>query len=718
MEHCRQDNWRRNVNMGIVSVLLVGVAVAWLTCLSAAWALPDNRAYEMVTPVEKNGVDPGVAVSAPTGNVVDWEANGGLGDATSGGITLYQSQRTAGGWQTVALTPKPPTLLGLLQEQAPMFWTPDLSKTIYATPESYDITNFENGASNLYLQSPEGSLSWISQGTQIGSTPDEITFDGSTPEAEHVVFSTEESLVPQATGIEPNGYRPTDYLYERNVASGQTTLIDVDNSGNLLNPEGAILGNGNWLARGEPPAISYLPANLYGTTTNAISSDGSKIFFESPPPSLYEAELEPSFSQTVHLYMRDGSETVPIDNPAITNGPGARYEGASEDGSLVFFSSDEALGGDPYADKEIYEFDTSSRTVTPISTGEGSSDGRVLGITAIANDGSHVYFVAKGLLATNTNSEDQIATEGAPNLYVYDTSTHKTTFIATVSLKDAEAEPERPGPLTADPDYERAAVPTPDGSVLVFESSADLTGQNSSGYFEIYRYQADTGALSCVSCTPDGVTPTGSATMGDVGGGSYGPPGKPLAMSADGSRIFFDSPDALVPEAINGGEQHSSLFGTLSTFDVYEWENGVVSLISDGRSSTSSLLSSTTPSGNDVFFNTAASLVPQDTDGGERDIYDARVDGGFSASSGGASTPCDNGASCRGPIGPAPSFVMPSSASQGTENLAPQVKAKPKPKSTKSKPKSKKNHIKKEKKVKGKIKKSKRGRVRKQGRQS
>jgi hypothetical protein len=627
-----------------------------LTPSAQAIVLPDNRAYEMITPVEKNGVDPGVAVSAPNGETIDWYGTGGVEGATSAAINLYQSRRTAGGWQTVALTPRPPTPLGFLQEQAPVFWTPDLGKTIYTTPASYDARDDDRGALDLYLQLPGGALGWISQGTQGGNTPNEVTFDGSTSDAEHVVFSTEESLVLQAAGIESNGDRATEYLYKRNVAAKQTVLVDVNNSGKLLNPEGAVLGNGNWLTKEELPAESFLPANVLGTTTNAISSDGSKVFFESPPPGSYEAELKPYFQQPVHLYMREAGETVPIDNPAITGAPGARYEGASEDGSLVFFSSGEALGGDPYADKELYEFDTQSRTVTPISVGERGVDGHVVGVTAIANDGSHVYFVAKGILARNADSQGQDATEGAPNFYVYDTSTHGTSFIATLSLKDAEPEAGRPGPLTVEPDYERLAVPTPDGSVLVFGSSADLTGQNSSGYFELYRYQADEGALVCISCTSEGVIPTGSATMGGVGGGSYGPQGHPLAMSADGSRIFFDSPDSLVTGDVNTRVPPSPVNST----DVYEWENGQVSLISDGRSSSSSLLDGTTPSGSDIFFTTAASLVPQDTDGGFFDIYDARVDGAFPVSTA-PSIPC-GGAGCRGPISPAPSFGSPASA--------------------------------------------------------
>jgi hypothetical protein len=51
---------------------------------------------------------------------------------------------------------------------------------------------------------------------------------------------------------------------------------------------------------------------------------------------------------------------------------------------------------------------------------------------------------------------------------------------------------------------------------------------------------------------------------------------------------------------------------------------GCVSLLSSGSSSRESAFLEATPNGSDVFFLTAAQLVPQDTDTAF-DIYDARV---------------------------------------------------------------------------------------------
>jgi hypothetical protein len=91
---------------------------------------------------------------------------------------------------------------------------------------------------------------------------------------------------------------------------------------------------------------------------------------------------------------------------------------------------------------------------------------------------------------------------------------------------------------------------------------------------------------------------------------------------SDQGRLYFNSPDSLVPAATNGKE------------DVYEYEpsgvgscrspsGGCVSLLSGGSSDRESAFIEATPDGSNVFFVTEAQLLPQDTDTAF-DIYDAR----------------------------------------------------------------------------------------------
>ncbi len=691
---------------------VLGVAVACVAAASAvAQALPDNRAYELVTRYEENGREVGLSgaeaghgVPSVDGDAVDWQSLGGCCGAASAVSDAYQSDRGADGWQTKVLTPVPPEpSVDLLEAQVPVFTSPDLRQTIFATSASYapgDHRPFGGSFYDLYLEGSTGSMTWLTQGPLgTGSGLYSAEFDGATPDAGRVVFSSAEPLTPNATGLaELNS--PPQYLYVRDVAHETTELVDVGEDGKLLSPYGASLGSGGWLRE------ELLPADREGVTTNAISDDGSTVFFEAPPP---DAPDLPSHA-TPHLYMRvlAGHLTIPLDDPESSGS--AQYQGAASNGSLAFFTSDEGLDGAPTT-QELYEFNATGAPIGPVRSLSAIpiSRGAFDGVSAISNDGSRVFFVDDSVLTTNADPQDRAAVSGQPNLYVYDTRSGSTTFIATLLRSDIDTcdltcGEGAPAGLLNEPDIERPAYPTPDGSVFVFASAANLTGANgapavtltaeasreqrtievasTAGFTphqaiaigsgaseeldtvksvdgpnqltigsegpelhpglssdhragepvteliaEIYRY--DGSSLICISCTAPGVTPTAGADLGAAGGGSYAPADRAAPMSADGARIFFDSADPLLPET-----QHSA-----GVTNVYEWESGHLSLISEGGG----VLNGTTPSGDDVFFTSRAPLVPA---AGEDlvDIYDARVDGGFPRTP--TPTPC-MGEGCR-----------------------------------------------------------------------
>jgi hypothetical protein len=657
---------------------VLGVAAVLLAC-PVAGALPDGRVIELVTPIEIAGASPGSAVPAPSGDAVDFQA-GPFGDAVSGGNTLYQARRTAGGWTTTTLTPADVVPTRPFAETAPVFVTAGLGEAIFTTEQPLGSAANDKGALNLFEVSSQGALTLISQGAERVAALDPATFDGATPEGDIVAFDSAESLVPAATGLQESAFQPDDYLYVRDVSEGRTELIDVNNEGALVNPEGAVLGNGNDLASGEPPApgqpssFTYLPADgAGGTTTHAISTNGSKVFFESPGPAADEVELTTKRGREIHLYMRkENKTTVQLDSGEGT--AGARYMGASENGGEVFFVSDEGLAGDGFKDTELYLYDTEDERLTPISAapaGAPAVDGAVYGVTAIANDGSRVYYVAKGRLATNENSAGEGASEGEPNLYVYDTLTEENTFIAQLGSEEVEGAPAsgHAGRLTSYLDVERPAVPTPNGEVLVFVSRRDLTGESSNATAQVYRYDAGPETLTCISCGP---AATGSASIGiagggpsgAIGGGSYDPPGQSAPMSSTGERIFFETESALVPEDENSdsppitrgsGESEQEI---PTDVDVYEWENGHVYLISAGQSGITSL-QGVTPSGNDAFFSSSVNITGAVPDG-YVSLYDARVGGGFAPpaqSSVGAS--CDSIESCQGTLAGPATFAVP-----------------------------------------------------------
>jgi hypothetical protein len=109
---------------------------------------------------------------------------------------------------------------------------------------------------------------------------------------------------------------------------GRLRLVNLDSQGKLPSPCGAELGSGEHA----------------GNAVNAVSADGSRVFFHSPT----EERAGPGCPQP-QLYMRvNGRETVDISEPEGVSVPSSErghvhWAGASPDGSRVFFTTETAL---------------------------------------------------------------------------------------------------------------------------------------------------------------------------------------------------------------------------------------------------------------------------------------------------------------------------------------------------------------------------------------
>lgn len=188
-------------------------------------------------------------------------------------------------------------------------------------------------------------------------------------------------------------------------------------------------------------------------------------------------------------------------------------------------------------------------------------------------------------------------------------------------------------------------------------------------------------------------------------------------LSSDGSRFFFETPDALVAADTNGDggcppwgslEQQSSSFACQ---DVYEWEapgtgsckesspaysplnEGCIYLISTGKSKEATFFADADPEGDNVFIFTFEQLVPQDKDG-LIDAYDARIGGGLAAQHATAGEPCD-GEGCKPQPLPPPATQSPGSGNySGPADPTPSRKAKKKKKKRKHAKHKKRKHAK------------------------
>ncbi len=257
---------------------------------------------------------------------------------------------------------------------------------------------------------------------------------------------------------------------------------------------------------------------------------------------------------------------------------------------------------------------------------------------------------------------------------------------------------------------------SPDGEYLAFMSQMPLTGYDNTDANhpgegvrdqEVYLYHASTGLLTCVSCNPNGPssgvldTPfagegigllvdrrqdwLGEYLAGSIPGwtplGIDGAVHQPRYLS-DSGRLFFDSPEELVPQATNGKE------------DVYEYEpdqvgtcteaQGCVSLISSGSAKQESAFVEASENGDDAFLITAQPLVAADQDT-NYDLYDARVCTASSpclTSEESSLRPCESSSSCKPGSAPPASFMTPATATPGpgsTSTQQPAPASKPKP---------------------------------------
>ena len=223
----------------------------------------------------------------------------------------------------------------------------------------------------------------------------------------------------------------------------------------------------------------------------------------------------------------------------------------------------------------------------------------VVGVLGGSADGSAVYFVAGGVLAGDTREYEYVNAKGehekasetaasepeVANLYEWyqpPSGPAVVTFIARLDNAgmglegDGDEEDWKDYIGLGFPYVERLSRVTGDGGTVLFGSRRSLTGYDNSGpcggfreiCSELFRYRAgpegSLGRLTCVSCNPDrAVGPHEDALLEGEGGGIRGSAGAWLSrnLSANGNRVFFETPDALVAGDLGfgfWGELHSA----------------------------------------------------------------------------------------------------------------------------------------------------------------
>jgi len=655
------------VGLGVPGVALAGEGCPneQLRAENSSLGLPDCRAFEMVTPADKNGavVNP---VDAPT-VAADGSSVVGRSPEAFAGIendevgenqndAFYRFSRSGSGWVTVPLNPYRGELASI-----------GFGDSVWMPAEARSVAR-------LRLRGAGGGVSEIgpmwppADGQNQNREPGLVR--GVAAEAvDGVVFSVSEPgfLWPFDSTI--SGRSLYEYTGTGNTTPGLVGVSGGAGSTVLVSQCGTQLGARD-NAEGAGNAVSESGGTVFFT---AVGADSNACGGVQPPANELFARI-------------DGERTVAISEPSGADCPlcdtsapaDAVFQGASADGSRVFFTTGQPLlGADTSENLYEYNFDAPAgeSKIVRVSAGDGSVSeptAEVQSVAEISEDGSHVYFLARGVLTKSANSMGEHAQAGGENFYLYERDAQypagRTVFIAGCGdVGDGQS--------------------TPDGDFLVLTSTCHLTAGDVSTARQVFQYDAQTSSMARVSVGLEGYNDDGNVTGDDINDNldahivtqqnNYAARGGALArsMSDDGAYVFFQSPVGLTPQALNDLQVAEDGRAPVYAQNVYEYHAGRVWLI-DSDSSLASLeldpgvpvLIGVSASGGDVFFRTGDQLVPGDTDT-DIDFYDARIDGGFPAPVMEAGCVGD---ACQGSASSPPAFGVPSSvAFSGGGNLAP-----------------------------------------------
>jgi hypothetical protein len=663
--------------------------------------LPECRGYEQVSPSYKEGYLVTGRGASSDGSQVLVESPGNF--LTPAGTLpesigvfghTYRMVRTETGWAAIAVDAP----AGRFRNFAVQSMSIDFAGSLWFASVPGQLTE------DVFRDSSGGAVTSVGPGAPPGAKETALNFSGASDNLLHAVFTVHSANV----GLEEEHLWPGDTTFgERRVSlyeyagseRAEPRLVGVSDE-----HEVAHIGESHLISNCGTYPGSFPEGELY----NAISDTGETVFF-----SARECAGTPAVSE---LYARMGAKkTIAVSEPTHPlvqgSGPGPEecaaacegtphqpgvFQGASRDGSKVFFlSSQPLLNGDTDNGTDLYEAEISgegaqaklTRLIQVSAHSNAGELAEVQGVARVSQDGSHAYFVARGVLTSGPRggsagsclaglgpvalAEEEAHHEGrcrpkkeADNLYVYERDARypsgHTAFVATLSASRDSGD----WSLTDG----RPVQVTPDGGFVVFQSTADLTPdqEERAEAGQIFEYDAKTETLTRVSRGQRGYNEDGNSSTiaAKLPIARYDEADRPterlahLAISADGARVFFSTENPLTPQA------------TAGTNNVYEYHDGETSLISDGHDlhtiigQPTTKLIGTDESGLDVYFETADPLVPQDGDT-QVDVYDARIGGGFPA------PPSAPRCECQGSPSPAPVLQTPGSGNlqAGNGNL-------------------------------------------------
>jgi hypothetical protein len=619
--------------------------------------LPDGRVYEMVSPPDKNGYEVRSVYtktrSSDDGNRVAYTSVGTFPDSgatASAQVPRYVASRTADRWVTRSVDPPVEAnhmagIGGMINDpQESGNFSPDLlTSAVYglthplapgALTDRIQLYRRSTFANDYQLVSKaSGALPTVTGLAFLFNKP---TVMALTPSLDHILFETNDNLVPEASGTDVK-------LYEWD--SGTVRLVGVLPDGTIAMDAHA--GNGS----------SFFS---FTETSQTLSEDGSRIVFSTASDRQLYLRENGGRPSARTLWISKSEKATPDAPQAAT------FRDATPDGSRILFTTDAQLvGADQDAGTDLYAYDVDKPAgshLTLVSRDSEPADGSAagaLGVLGMSRDGSRIAFAAASQLVAGAPQG-----QGRAKLYFSDHGDLRYVDMLSAGTSDpgnpfSPMEEVKNWVETQNQDFiRRISRITDDGRYVLYLNSSSNTPS-------WVLYDADKGTVACASCDPAGAPdpiPVDGATI-QTFADKYIP--RTLVERDGRAQVFFHTAASLAAEDTNGMR------------DVYRYDSGdgSVRLISSGHSSSDTYFVDASPDGRDVFFVTRESLSRWDVDENQ-DLYDARIGGGLPDPS--VVKPC-SGDLCQGASTPPPPAVAAASLTFAGPGNAPSSPDKAKP---------------------------------------
>lgn len=393
-----------------------------------------------------------------------------------------------------------------------------------------------------------------------------------------------------------------------------------------------------WISRS---TVAGQDANLMSAAIfEGATPNGDKAFFRSAAPLTHD---DPNGAAQV---------------------PGGVRTGTADPSSVDLYMYDfpDAPGADP-GEGTLTRISAGPTGAGDANVSPGAGDDNASSLRAFGDDGSRAYFVTAAPLAgvaapgngTITQSGGSVNQTASKNLYVYDSHlppVERWRFVARLPAETAFGECAAIGSIrgrgglwaggngagqtgtVTTTDAGSCVRPTVDGSFISFFTDGRLTADDPDAVTgDLYGYDAAADELirlsapqggagnSYVCVTEDadaGALCNGDPQIAGLGNSSQSVLGLVTDPADPTDRVaFFESASRLVPEDEN------------NVYDVYQWRNGTLSLLSTGAPGADhALYQGNDRTGANVYISTRDRLNWEDVDS-VLDVYTAHRDGGF-----------------------------------------------------------------------------------------